>query len=152
MTRYFMTIPEAASLVVQAGAIGGEGEIFVLDMGEPVRILELARNMIRLSGKEPDRDVPIEFVGARPGEKLYEELWGDDEDVRPTAHPKILRVKRRSADPAVLERELESLEGLVEDGETLEVVARLRGLVARGASTGSSSASPATSPVAESQI
>ena len=71
-----MTIPEAASLVVQAGAIGGEGEIFVLDMGEPVRILDLARNMIRLSGKEPDRDVPIEFVGARPGEKLHEELWG----------------------------------------------------------------------------
>ena len=95
MTRYFMTIPEAASLVVQAGAIGGEGEIFVLDMGEPVRILDLARNMIRLSGKEPDRDVAIEFVGARPGEKLHEELWGADEEVRPTAHPKIQRVKRR---------------------------------------------------------
>ena len=148
MTRYFMTIPEAASLVVQAGAIGGEGEIFVLDMGEPVRILDLARNMIRLSGKEPDRDVPIEFVGARPGEKLNEELWGEDEEVRPTAHPKILRVTRPSADPALLERELESLEVLVEDGETLEVVARLRGLVSRGAASGS----PAPSAVAESQI
>jgi FlaA1/EpsC-like NDP-sugar epimerase len=131
MTRYFMTIPEAASLVVQAGAIGGEGEIFVLDMGEPVRILDLARNMIRLSGKEPDRDVPIEFVGARPGEKLFEELWGADEEVRPTSHPKIHRVKRRGADPEMLERELESLELLVEGGETLEVVARLRGLVLR---------------------
>ena len=149
MTRYFMTIPEAASLVVQAGAIGGEGEIFVLDMGEPVRILDLARNMIRLSGKEPDRDVPIEFVGARPGEKLHEELWGADEQVRPTAHPKIQRVKRRSADAALLERELEALEALVEGGETLEVVARLRGLVSRGASDGAPSAA---STVAESHI
>jgi FlaA1/EpsC-like NDP-sugar epimerase len=147
MTRYFMTIPEAASLVVQAGAIGGEGEILVLDMGEPVRILDLARNMIRLSGKEPDRDVPIEFVGARPGEKLHEELWGADEEVRPTSHPKILRVKRAGADPAVLERELDALETLVENGETLEVVARLRGLVSR-------SWVEATSPsaVTESQI
>jgi FlaA1/EpsC-like NDP-sugar epimerase len=132
MTRYFMTIPEAASLVVQAGAIGGEGEIFVLDMGEPVRILDLARNMIRLSGKEPDRDVPIDFIGARPGEKLHEQLWGEDEEVRPTSHPKIQRVKRAGADPAVLERELDALEGLVAGGETLEVVARLRGLVSRG--------------------
>jgi FlaA1/EpsC-like NDP-sugar epimerase len=147
MTRYFMTIPEAASLVVQAGAIGGEGDIFVLDMGEPVRILDLARNMIRLSGKEPDRDVPIEFVGARPGEKLHEELWGDDEEVRPTTHPKIQRVKRTGADPALLDRELETLELLVEGGETLEVVSRLRGLVSRG-----SVEAGAPSAVAESQI
>ena len=77
MTRYFMTISEAVSLVVQAGAICGRGHVFVLDMGEPVKIVELARNMIRLSGKEPDRDVAIEFVGARPGEKLHEELWSD---------------------------------------------------------------------------
>jgi FlaA1/EpsC-like NDP-sugar epimerase len=147
MTRYFMTIPEAASLVVQAGAIGGEGEIFVLDMGEPVRILDLARNMIRLSGKEPDGDVPIEFVGARPGEKLHEELWGEYEEVRPTSHPKIQRVKRVGADPAVLERQLEALEVLVEGGETLEVVSRLRGLVSRGSVEVES-----PSVVAESQI
>ncbi len=131
MTRYFMTIPEAASLVVQAGAIGGEGEIFVLDMGEPVRILDLARNMIRLSGKEPDRDVAIDFVGARAGEKLHEDLWGADEEVRPTVHPKIQRVKRRGADPALLEQELETLEALVEGGETLELVSRLRAMVSR---------------------
>jgi FlaA1/EpsC-like NDP-sugar epimerase len=148
MTRYFMTIPEAASLVVQAGAIGGEGEIFVLDMGEPVRILELARNMIRLSGKEPERDVPIDFVGARPGEKLHEELWGLDEEVRPTTHPKIQRVKRRGAEPGLLERELETLESLVEGGETLEVVSRLRALVSRGAAQGERT----PSAVAESQI
>jgi FlaA1/EpsC-like NDP-sugar epimerase len=148
MTRYFMTIPEAASLVVQAGAIGGEGEIFVLDMGEPVRIIDLARNMIRLSGKEPDRDVAVEFVGARPGEKLHEELWGLDEEVRPTTHPKIQRVKRRGADPAFLERELDSLESLVEGGETLEVVSRLRALVSRGVAQGEQT----PSAVAESQI
>src|SRR5438552_3882888 len=88
MTRYFMTIPEAVSLVVQAGAIGGRGEVFVLDMGEPVRIVDLARNMILLSGKDPDRDVAIEFIGVRPGEKLHEELWADDETVSGTAHPK----------------------------------------------------------------
>jgi FlaA1/EpsC-like NDP-sugar epimerase len=149
MTRYFMTIPEAASLVVQAGAIGGHGEIFVLDMGEPVKIIDLARNMIRLSGKEPDRDVPIEFVGARPGEKLYEELWGPDEEVRPTSHPKIMRVKRLGIDPALLEEELAELERLVEGGETLEVVSRLRGLVARGAAA-ERDGSPST--VAESHI
>jgi len=147
MTRYFMTIPEAASLVVQAGAIGGAGEIFVLDMGEPVRIIDLARNMIRLSGKEPDRDVAIEFVGARPGEKLHEELWGDDEEVRPTTHPKIQRVTRAGADPELLERGLEALEVLVENGETLEVVSRLRGLVARGSVEAQS-----PSAVADSQI
>ncbi|MFI4943600.1 MAG: polysaccharide biosynthesis protein [Burkholderiales bacterium] len=148
MSRYFMTIPEAASLVVQAGAIGGKGEIFVLDMGEPVNIIDLARNMIRLSGKEPDRDVPIEFVGVRAGEKLHEELWGSDEEVRPTTHPKIKRVKRRGADPAPLEGQLAELERLVEDGETLEVVSRLRALVSRGAAEGERS----PSGVAESHI
>ena len=149
MTRYFMTIPEAASLVVQAGAIGGHGEIFVLDMGEPVKIIDLARNMIRLSGKEPDRDVAIDFVGARPGEKLHEELWGPDEEVRPTTHPKIMRVKRLGIDPALLEEELAELERLVEGGETLEVVSRLRALVARGAAV-EGEGSPST--VAESHI
>jgi FlaA1/EpsC-like NDP-sugar epimerase len=149
MTRFFMTIPEAVSLVVQAGSIGRNGQVFVLDMGEPISILELARNMIRLSGKEPDRDVPIEFVGARPGEKLYEELWGEGEAVRPTSHPKIMRVKRPGADPTTLEGELVDLERLVEDGETLEVVARLRGLVLRGAVPVDAESA---SPVAESHI
>ena len=125
MTRYFMTIPEASALVIQAGAIGGRGEVFVLDMGEPVSILELARNMIRLSGKEPDRDVKIEFVGARPGEKLHEELWGEGEAVLDTSHPKIKRASRVSVDVVWLEDELNELERLVEEGETLELVARL---------------------------
>ena len=89
MKRYFMTIPEASQLVMQAGAIGQGGEIFVLDMGEPIRILDLARDMIVRSGLEPGEDVEIRFTGVRPGEKLYEELAGDNERTRPTSHPKI---------------------------------------------------------------
>jgi FlaA1/EpsC-like NDP-sugar epimerase len=129
MTRYFMTIPEAVSLVVQAGAIGGRGAIFVLDMGEPVRILDMARNMIRLSGKEPDRDVPIEFIGARAGEKLHEELWGEGETVGNTSHPKIKRATRPPIDAAWLDGELIVLERLVEEGDTLELVSRLSAIV-----------------------
>jgi FlaA1/EpsC-like NDP-sugar epimerase len=126
MTRYFMTIPEAASLVVQAGAIGGRGEVYVLDMGEPVRILDLAENMVRLSGRT---DVRIEFVGARPGEKLHEELWSDGETVHPTAHSKINRATRESVDPAWLEEELNELQRLVDEGDTLELVSRLTTIV-----------------------
>ncbi|MFL5942817.1 MAG: polysaccharide biosynthesis protein [Gaiellaceae bacterium] len=138
MTRYFMTIPEAVSLVVQAGAIGGRGQVFVLDMGEPVKIVELAQNMIRLSGKEPRlpddpattaRDIRISIVGVRPGEKIHEELWSDDESVGATTHPKILRLSRPPVDPDWLERELADLERLVDEGDTLEVVGKLRNIV-----------------------
>jgi FlaA1/EpsC-like NDP-sugar epimerase len=129
MTRYFMTIPEAASLVVQAGSIGGAGEIFVLDMGEPVRILELAHDMIRLSGKEPEREIPVEFIGVRAGEKLHEELWGADEEVAETGHPKIQRARRVPVSATWLEEELGDLERLVHDGGTLEVVSRLSMMV-----------------------
>ena len=89
ITRYFMTIPEAVQLILQAGAIGTGGEIFVLEMGTPVKIAEIAGDLIRLSGKEPDTDIPIVFTGLRPGEKLYEELVTDGEDVAPTRHEKI---------------------------------------------------------------
>ena len=129
MTRYFMTTPEAVSLVIQAGSIGGRGEIFVLDMGEPVNILDLAQSMIRLSGKEPDRDIPIEFIGVRAGEKLHEELWGEDEVVGETAHPKIHRASRPPVDGVWLQEELRALEDLVEAGETLEAVSRLSTMV-----------------------
>jgi FlaA1/EpsC-like NDP-sugar epimerase len=129
MTRFFMTIPEAVSLVVQAGAIGGHGEVFVLDMGEPVKIVDLARNMILLSGREPDRDISIEIVGARPGEKLHEELWSEAETVSATEHPKILLVRRPSIEPSWLEEELAELERLIDAGETLELVARLGGMM-----------------------
>jgi FlaA1/EpsC-like NDP-sugar epimerase len=125
MTRYFMTIQEAASLVVQAGAIGGRGDVFQLDMGEPVRILDLALQMIRLSGKDPEHDIDIEIVGARPGEKLNEELWGPGETAVPTVHPKIMRVSGPVVDAAWLQDELAELDRLVREGETLEVVSRL---------------------------
>jgi FlaA1/EpsC-like NDP-sugar epimerase len=125
MTRYFMTIPEAASLVVQAGSIGGRGDVFVLDMGEPVRILDLAMQMIRLSGKDPEHDIDIEIVGSRPGEKLHEELWGEGEVAEPTLHPKIMRVSGPMVDAVWLQDELAELERLVREGETLETVSRL---------------------------
>ncbi len=129
MTRYFMTIPEAVSLIVQAGAIGGRGQVFVLDMGEPVKIVDLAREMIRLSGKEPGRGIEIEFTGVRPGEKLHEDLWGAGEVVEPTAHPKISRATRAQIDAAWLGDELGELERLVEAGDTLELVARVDSMV-----------------------
>ena len=125
MTRFFMTIAEAAQLVVQAGAHGGRGEIFVLDMGEPVKIVDLARRMIELSGKEPDRDIAIEFTGIRAGEKVHEELFGPEETIAATPHPKILRASRPPIDPVWLDEALAELERLVEAGDTLEVVAKL---------------------------
>ena len=129
MTRYFMTIPEAVSLVVQAGSIGTAGDIFVLDMGEPVRILDLAENMIRLSGRNPNTDIAISFIGSRPGETLHEELWADDESVSPTGHTKILRLQRSSIDPAWLDSQLGELEQLTQAADTLEVVAKLSTMV-----------------------
>ncbi|MCX7885286.1 MAG: polysaccharide biosynthesis protein [Caloramator sp.] len=89
INRYFMTIPEAAQLVIQAGAMAKGGEIFILDMGKPVKILDLAKDLIRLSGLEPDKDIKIEFTGLRPGEKLYEELLMDEEGIQNTKHKKI---------------------------------------------------------------
>jgi len=95
--RYFMSIPEAAQLVLQAGWMGQGGEIFVMDMGEPVKILDLARDMIRMSGFS-EEDIRIEFTGMRPGEKLYEELLADGETTQPTPHPK-LRIARADGQP-----------------------------------------------------
>jgi FlaA1/EpsC-like NDP-sugar epimerase len=151
MTRYFMTIPEAVQLVIQAGAIGGRGQVYVLDMGEPVRIVDLADTMIRLSGKEPG-EIAIEFVGARPGEKLHEELWSEDESVTPTDYEAILLVTQAPIDPVWLEAELDELAHLVEDGETLELVGRLNGIVAEprriavvvGDGAGAAEATPAS--------
>jgi FlaA1/EpsC-like NDP-sugar epimerase len=93
MTRYFMTIPEAAQLILQAGALGEGGEIFVLQMGTPVRVADMATDLIRLYGKEPGRDIDVIFTGLRPGEKLYEELITEGEDVTRTSHEKIMTLK-----------------------------------------------------------
>lgn len=90
MVRYFMTVSEAAQLVIQAGALARGGEIFLLDMGEPVRIADLARDLIKLSGFRPDLDIPIVYTGVRPGEKLFEELFTEDERVEKTVHERIL--------------------------------------------------------------
>lgn len=103
ITRYFMSIPEAAQLVLQAGLMGKGGEIFVLDMGEPVKIAELARDMIKLSGFT-EEDIEIAFTGLRPGEKLFEELLADDEHTMPTPHPKLRIAKARGVDGQWLER------------------------------------------------
>ena len=144
MTRFFMTVAEAAQLVVQAGAHGGRGEIFVLDMGEPVNIVDLARRMIELSGKEPDRDVAIEFTGIRAGEKVHEELFGPEETIAATPHPKILRASRPPIDPVWLDEALAELERLVEAGDTLEVVAKLGQITREPKRTGASAAQEVT--------
>ncbi len=119
MTRYFMTIPEAVQLVIQAGDLGsGAGDMFVLEMGEPVKIIELARNMIRLAGYEPDADIPIEIIGVRPGEKLHEELFNPDERPQQTTADRIVRAVRAEAlDPVWVEETVERLATLVASGD-----------------------------------
>jgi FlaA1/EpsC-like NDP-sugar epimerase len=108
ITRFFMSIPEASQLVLQAAAMGQGGEIFVLDMGEPVKIVELAKDMIRLSGLG-ESDIRIDYTGLRPGEKLYEELLADDEQTRPTPHPKLRIARARGVEPGWLEELLKWL-------------------------------------------
>jgi FlaA1/EpsC-like NDP-sugar epimerase len=112
MRRYFMTIPEASRLVIQAGAIGQSGQILLLDMGEPVRIVDLAADMIRLSGLRVGEDMAIEFVGLRPGEKLYEELHIPGEQLLPTCHPKIIVADRKPA-------RIDDINGAIDDLERL---------------------------------
>jgi FlaA1/EpsC-like NDP-sugar epimerase len=137
MTRYFMTIPEAVQLVIRAGDIGaGKGEVFVLDMGEPVRIVDLARNMIRLAGYEPEADVAIEFTKPRPGEKLHEELFGLGETEQPTAAKRIRRAVRDAPlDPEWVEGTLNSLEDLVLAGDEANLAQRVVEMIADGVST-----------------
>lgn len=109
ITRYFMTIPEAASLILQAGAVGRGGEIFVLDMGEPVRIRDLAVKLIQLSGLQPERDIRIVYTGLRPGEKLHEELFYSQEKLRQTVHPKLMLAESGAVEPSELIRRLDNL-------------------------------------------
>ncbi|MDU7927443.1 MAG: nucleoside-diphosphate sugar epimerase/dehydratase [Veillonella sp.] len=122
MTRYFMTIPEASQLVLQAGAMGNGGEVFLLDMGEPVKIVDLAKNMIRLSGFEPNKDIRIEFTGLRPGEKLYEELLTAGEGTNTTTHKKIFEAALEDVNQEWLSREIERFDTCKTDIDVINVL------------------------------
>jgi len=129
MTRYFMTIPEASQLVLQAGVMGHHGDIFVLDMGEPVRILDLAKEMITLSGLRPGEDIEIVFSGVRPGEKLYEELNIHGEDIRPTHHAQIGVWKNRPEDWGRVCRGIDELISAADAQSSEELKAQIKALV-----------------------
>jgi FlaA1/EpsC-like NDP-sugar epimerase len=129
MSRYFMTIPEATQLILQAGAMGKGGEIFVLDMGEPVRIAYLAEQMIRLSGRIPGRDVRIEFTGLRPGERLQEELFHQGEQLKPTPHEKILLAQHRAVERQVLDQTLKEMIVACESFDEAQIHALIKQLV-----------------------
>ena len=128
VTRYFMTIPEAVQLILQAATFGQGGEIYILEMGEPVRIVDLARHMIRLSGFEPDEDIAIVFTDLRPGEKLHEELIADEEEIATTHHDRI-KVLRAGAMPSAPAIWLPRLQRSVEAGDAQAIVALLQELV-----------------------
>lgn len=129
MTRFFMTIPEACQLVMEAGAMGQGGEIYVFDMGQSIRIIDLARRMIRLSGLEPDRDIPIVFTGLRPGEKLYEEVLNNAETTLPTHNPKILIARVREYPFEEVLAKIEELIGLFSGQNNKLIVAKLKELI-----------------------
>lgn len=129
ITRYFMTIPEAASLILQAGAIGKGGEIFVLDMGEPVLIRELAEKLIRLSGLQPGRDIEISYTGLRPGEKLHEELFYAQEELRHTTHPKVMLASCRAIEAEWVFQGLERLAKILEEHNQEQALDQLKMLV-----------------------
>ena len=129
ITRYFMTIPEACNLVLEAGAMGQGGEIFVFDMGRPVKIYDMACKMIKLSGLEIGKDIEIKEIGLRPGEKLYEELLNNEENTLPTYHPKILRAKVREYDKSFIQRSFDDLTHLIIDANVFELVAKMKEIV-----------------------
>ena len=129
MRRYFMTIPEASQLVLQSSTMGQGGEIFVLDMGEPVKIVDLARNLIILSGLKPDEDIKVEFSGVRPGEKLYEEVNALDEDVLPTYHEKIKIFSGTTQSWSRMEKQLSHLQYLCAARKFDELILALKDIV-----------------------
>jgi FlaA1/EpsC-like NDP-sugar epimerase len=122
MTRYFMTIPEACQLILQAGSMGEGGEIFILEMGVPIKIADMAKDLIRLSGFEPNVDIDIKYVGLRPGEKLMEELITDGEGIVKTSHEKIMVLRGQVCEIEKLNHDIEEIMGLVakEDGEGIK--------------------------------
>jgi len=128
VTRFFMTIPEACQLVLEAFAMGEGGEIFVFDMGESIKIIDLAKKMVLLSGLELDKDISIKIIGLRPGEKLYEELLADDENTMPTHHPKILIAKTRD-NSSKLSQEIDALTALFVQQDNKEIVRKMKEIV-----------------------
>ena len=129
ITRFFMTIPEACRLVLEASYMGIGGEIFVFDMGKSVKIVELAKKMIRLTGHVPNKDIKIEFTGLRPGEKLFEELLNDNENTMPTHHEKIMIGKVREYPFDVIQQQIYELIDFARISDDMEVVARMKELV-----------------------
>lgn len=129
IVRYFMTIPEAVSLVIQAGAMAEGGEIFILDMGKPVKILDLAEDLIKLSGFEPYKDIPIEIIGLRPGEKLYEELFLGPESITSTKHNKIFVEKPTFTDYKLLMKSLEEAKRIIKEGTDEDVKDYIQSIV-----------------------
>lgn len=127
--RYFMTIPEACRLVLEAGMMGKGGEIFLFDMGKPVKIVDLAKKMIRLSGLEIDKDIQIKFTGLRPGEKLYEELLNDAENTLPTHHPQIMIGKVREYDFDPVSKEIDELISLFDQQDNMAIVKKMKAIV-----------------------
>ncbi|HEX2072013.1 MAG TPA: nucleoside-diphosphate sugar epimerase/dehydratase [Thermoleophilaceae bacterium] len=135
MTRYFMTIPEAVQLIIRSGDLATGSQVFVLEMGDPVKIVDLARNMIRLSGKEPDVDIAIEIVGRRPGEKIHEELFDTGERPQPTPAEKIVAAVRPRLDPDWVERAFARIEELVYNGDAAALASAVAELSAERALT-----------------
>jgi FlaA1/EpsC-like NDP-sugar epimerase len=129
MTRYFMTIPEAVQLIIRSGSLGSPSptgtEVFVLDMGEPVRIIDLAKELIELSGLRPEKDVEIEVVGRRPGEKLHEELFNTYERPQPTPAEKILLAEREPLAPDAVEAMFAEIALLVSEGDAAGLAAKV---------------------------
>jgi FlaA1/EpsC-like NDP-sugar epimerase len=147
MTRYFMTIPEAVQLIIRAGSLGQGGEAFVLDMGEPVPIMQLARDMIELSGFQADEDIAIEVVGRRPGEKLYEDLFNPNERPQPTPAEKIMLAEREPLDPAAVETMFDEIALLVLEGDAAGLAARVTELSADRQASAEPGSAPAVRPV-----
>lgn len=146
MTRYFMTIPEAVQLVIRAGSLGeGGGEIFVLEMGEPVRIADLARTMIELSGLRPEQDIAIRTIGRRPGEKLHEELFNVFERAMPTPVEKIMRARRDPLDAGAAERIFDEVALLVLEGDAAALASKVAELTAGELAGAGGDAGPARS-------